>query len=265
MRRRLAAVPALGFTALLVTTPGFDLMAAAGLADLLLAALVVAVLAMAADDAELDRGGDRGATRAWLLPAILCAGMPWLKNEGWVWWGVALVTVLGRCASQWRPTPVASAIVSRMAVPYVAVALLPPVLWQLFLGLHGTERFAFFAPTPALLWANLERLPEIAAEVARHLLFQDWNLVWLAVLVTLILRGRRALQGRSIAPIAGVAVFLAAVSAAFIFSRFDPYLEHVANSIDRLIWQTVPVAVWWLAAQAADSGLVATAERDVAA
>ena len=110
------------------------------------------------------------------------------------------------------------------------------------------------------MWAHLYRLPEIAVEVVRHLLSPDWNLVWLVVVMTVILRRRRALQGGSAGPIAGVAVFLAAVSASFIFSRFDPYLEHVANSLDRLIWQALPVAVWWLAVQAAESGLVETAE-----
>jgi len=264
LKRRVAVTPALGFTALLVTTPRFDLMAAAGLADLLLAALVVTALAMAADHTDSARGGCDQA-RAWILPAILCAGMPWLKNEGWVWWGVTVVALLGRFALPRRPADGRIPAAPWPTVPFLAVAFLPPALWQLFLALRGTERFAFFAPTPARMWAHIYRLPEIALEAVRHLLSPDWNLIWLLVAITVILRRRRALQGGSAAPIAGVAVFLAAISASFMFSRFDPYVEHVANSLDRLIWQALPVAVWWLAVQAAESGLVATAEPNVSA
>ena len=124
LKRRLAATPALGFTALLVTTPGFDLMAAAGLADLLLAALVVTALAMAADHTNPAKGGC-DQVRSWLLPAILCAGMPWLKNEGWVWWGVAVVVLLGRFALPRRPADGKIPGAPRPTVPFLAVAFLP--------------------------------------------------------------------------------------------------------------------------------------------
>jgi hypothetical protein len=57
--------------------------------------------------------------------------------------------------------------------------------------------------------------------------------------------------GWLILPIAG---FLLLVSLSYVFSRFDPYLAHLNNSVERLMLQATPLLMWWLIAQCVSIG-----------
>jgi hypothetical protein len=50
--------------------------------------------------------------------------------------------------------------------------------------------------------------------------------------------------------------FLLLAGTTYVFSRFDPYLAHVNNSVERLILQATPLALWWLVGQCVALGVV---------
>ena len=126
--------------------------------------------------------------------------------------------------------------------------------WQLFLRARGTVGYAFRPLALASLADAPDRLPSLVATVGRHLLSPGWGFVWPTMVLVLLVRRRAALHAKDGLLVGAPLLFLAIVPLAFLLSRFDPWLPHVVNSIDRLTLQAFPLAVWWLAAQAVDSG-----------
>src|SRR5690606_4011846 len=100
----------------------------------------------------------------------------------------------------------------------------------------------------ATVAANLPRWPVILIEMARRLLNPYWNFIWLFAGATLLVRRGRLFQpaagvGWLILPVAG---YLFLISLTYIVSRFDPYLAHLNNSVERLLLQGLPLILWWL-------------------
>ena len=59
--------------------------------------------------------------------------------------------------------------------------------------------------------------------------------------------------GWLILPVMG---YLALISGAYLFSRFEPFLAHLNNSAERLILQAVPLVGCWLIGQSIALGWV---------
>jgi hypothetical protein len=51
-----------------------------------------------------------------------------------------------------------------------------------------------------------------------------------------------------------VGIYLFLVSFTYIFSRFDPYLAHLNNSVERLMLQAIPLVWWWVVGQSVRLG-----------
>jgi hypothetical protein len=241
VRRFASAAVAAGAVAFVAWTPLCGAFAPMGFADPVVAGLVVAALLAA----SLANESPRAAAFAGLLAGLL----PWAKNEGLVW----LVLVAGFVGVTLSKGQTGRA---RRAAAFAVPALLPVALWQLFLLFGGTVRYVFLAPTPANFVAGLARLPVLVVIVTKHLAGPGWSFVFPATLAVLIVRRRTALRGADPGLLVLPIAFLAAVSASFLLSRFDPWLPHVVNSIDRLALQAFPVVVWWLAAQGVDAGVL---------
>lgn len=245
---------ALGFTTLLATIPRLERPAHSGLADIPMAALVLlAFLFLSEWHKSLATPVQRPKL---LLLCAVCTGLlPWLKNEGWLWWSlITLAVLLTFLFSQkhryvnW-PQPLCLFLISYL-LPSCTLAF----VWPAFLQIYGTHRFTFLPLTLATFWANLFRLPEIWLDMLTRLLNPYWNFGWLFAGAILVWRGWQALLaplGWLILPIAG---FLLLVSLSYVFSRFDPYLAHLNNSVERLMLQATPLLMWWLIAQCVSIG-----------
>lgn len=216
---------ALGFTLLFAASPRVFRFAPLAMADLPLAAMV-----LLAFDALEEEGG-----RAPLAVGVCGGLLPWTKTEGWLWLGILAALLAARRGAR----------ALRLFAP---LALVIASLWPLA-RLGWPSHPYVFGRAP-----RLERTPEILLALVRCLLRPEWSFVWpLAALVALfsVRRLRAAERGLLLAP----AAFLLAASAAFLFSRFDPWDRHLANSVDRLALQSFPLAVAGLAAAGARGGL----------
>lgn len=244
VRRRAGRVAATGAAALLAATPLVEWLVPAGLAEPLVAAEALGALLLVVLAMEVDEPRPRDVFLAGLAAGFL----PWTKNEGFLWLalvGAGFASALLRCR-RLRPGRVRAL---RLASAFTLPALVPGSAWQLFLLSRGTVRYVYAAP--ARLSESLERIPEILLVAARHLASPGWGFVWPAVLAVILVRGRASLRAPDGSLVLVPLGFLALVCASFLFTRFDPWLPHVVNSVDRLAFQAFPVAVWWLAVQGA--------------
>lgn len=254
VRQLVAPQPALGFTALLATVPRLERMGHNGLADIPLATLVLLAFLLLFYDYNRYPGLNQGARIGAL---VLVAGwLPWLKNEGWLWLLlVSLVWLVGL----WRQIRFQNRSRSQAwstVIAYSVVVLVMAGAWPIFLALNGTVRFTFLPLTIATLMTNLPRIPVIAAAMLARLLNPYWNFIWLFTGLVLLLRREKSWSapvGWLVLPITG---FLLLAGATYVFSRFDPYQAHVNNSVERLILQATPLAMWWLVGQCVALGLV---------
>ncbi|GIK40994.1 MAG: hypothetical protein BroJett011_48270 [Chloroflexota bacterium] len=265
---RLLASPvaAAGFTALLATLPRLERPASSGLADIPLAGLVLlSFLFFAEWQCYLVRQNLRPTLQPsnppTLQPSILLlslstAFLPWLKNEGWLWWVGVSLSLGVALALQLKRKQLSRDEAVGYFLLYITPALAVPLLWQLFLILFGTYRFTFLPLTLATFWTNLPRLPQIGWHMLTHLLNPYWNFVWLFAGLILLSRRQPILSaplGWLILPVLG---YLGFISVSFVFSRFDPFLDHLNNSAERLILQATPLLMWWLLGQSVAKGWV---------
>jgi hypothetical protein len=171
---------------------------------------------------------------------LLAGGAAWTKKEGLP---VALLLVLAFAAGQIlrRETRPRARAWTTLVVLLGAVAL--PLPWLLFTHLVHPLGRDFLPLTPAVFVAHAGRLPHIATFfVLQMLAFTNWSLLWVALAGTLLLAARRlTLSGH------GLLVLLLGqfgiYVVAFVFSDWQPYTAHVQTSLDRLLVQTVPLAL----------------------
>ena len=97
--------------------------------------------------------------------------------------------------------------------------------------------------TPAVFVDHAGRLPHIATFFALQMLaFKNWSLLWVVLAGTLVLAARRlSPSGRSLLLL--LCGQLGIYGVAFVFSNWQPYTAHVQTSLDRLLVQTVPLAL----------------------
>ena len=249
VRRFGGETAACGAAAIVALTPLVACLVPAGLADPLVAAFVAGaflLLARLADARSLDPG-----TAA--VAGLLVGSAAFTKSEGGVWAAIA-AAAFAVCLSRASVRDGGRAHIIRSVAAFLVPAIAPVAAWQLFLRARGTVGYAFRPLALASLADAPDRLPSLVATVGRHLLSPGWGFVWPTMVLVLLVRRRAALHAKDGLLVGAPLLFLAIVPLAFLLSRFDPWLPHVVNSIDRLTLQAFPLAVWWLAAQAVDSG-----------
>ena len=191
-----------------------------------------------------------GAGALWV--AALAAGLlPWTKNEGLLLWLALLLALLCIKLTRSGDRPAGLTLGALLAAGLVINAP-----WQLFLRGHPVPNYAFVPVTWAAWQANANRLPTILRLVMSALAGARVSYAW--PLAALLLLGR-AIWPRGQAPGAArrlvwsdlwllmPAVYIALVSLGFVFSDYQPYWQHVLNSIDRLLTHVTPLVVLWLA------------------
>ena len=275
---------ALGFTTLLATAPRLERAAISGLADIPLAAFVIFTFLLMAEFngtkpdnlpphlyplPRWERGRvrgifkkkDPGHLRLTLLLGVTVGFIPWLKNEGWIWAGLATAMWLGGVVvgvQTKRYSGQSALIMSGIYLLALGMMALP---WQVFLSNQGTMRFTYLPLTPQTFWENGHRLPFIIGEMAKRLLNPYWNFIWLFTSTVFVVRGWYVIRSRPgiwsklrrlpynswlIIPVIG---YLGIIGFTYVFSRFTPYQAHLNNSVERLMLQALPLVLWWLAGQ----------------
>ena len=205
-----------------------------------------------------------------VLMGLLAGGAAWTKKEGLP---VALLLVLAFAAGEFlrRDAWLRARAWTMMWVILGAAAL--PLPWLLFTHIMHPLGRDFLPLTPAEFMAHAGRLPHIATFfVLQMLAFKNWSLLWLALAGALLLTARRLTpsgRGLLLLLLGQLGIYVVA----FVFSDWQPYTAHVQTSLDRLLVQTVPLALLLLAEavsaltarRAATTERVATPARGMAA
>jgi hypothetical protein len=179
-----------------------------------------------------------------VLMGLLAGGAAWTKKEGLP---VALLLVVAFAAGQIlrRDRGPRARTWTTLLVILGAVAL--PLPWLLFTHLVHPLGRDFLPLTPAVFVAHAGRLPHIATFfVLQMLAFTKWSLLWVALAGTLLLAARRLTpsgRGLLLLLLGQLGIYVMA----FVFSDWQPYTAHVQTSLDRLLVQTVPLALLLLA------------------
>ena len=121
--------------------------------------------------------------------------------------------------------------------------VLVPLPWLLFTHIVHPLGRDFLPLTPAMFVAHAGRLPHIATFFALQMLaFKSWSLLWVVLAGALLLVARRLTpSGRGLLLL--LLGQLGMYVVAFVFSDWQPYTAHVQTSLDRLLMQTVPLAL----------------------
>ena len=175
-----------------------------------------------------------------VLLGLLAGGAAWTKKEGLP---MALLLVLAFAAGEFlrRDRGLRARAWTLMWVILGTAAL--PLPWLLFTHIMHPLGRDFLPLTPAEFVAHAGRLPRIATFfVLQMLAFKNWSLLWVALAGALLLVARRLTpSGRGLLLL--LLGQLGIYAGAFVFSDWQPYTAHVQTSLDRLLVQTVPLAL----------------------
>src|SRR5919199_4175585 len=175
-----------------------------------------------------------------VLMGLLAGGAAWTKKEGLP---VALLLVLAFAAGEFlrRDAWLRARAWTMMWVILGAAAL--PLPWLLFTHIMHPLGRDFLPLTLAVFVAHAGRLPHIATFfVLQMLAFKNWSLLWGALAGALLLAARRLTpsgRGLLLLLLGQLSIYVVA----FVFSDWQPYTAHMQTSLDRLLVQTVPLAL----------------------
>jgi 4-amino-4-deoxy-L-arabinose transferase-like glycosyltransferase len=229
---------ALAAALLLLTMPALWNFAAQGMADLPLAAFLLAGGGLVARWLERP-----GRLRELVLGALLMALGVWVKREGLMVWlaaGLAIglwasLATLRTSRLRWRPV---------LCYLAPAIVLLP---WLADLNLHHVVDRNYVRPSLGWLVEHGDRLPVLAHALGAQLVaVTSWGVVWVLLAAALLLNPPLRSAGRAFL-LWVLAAHLVSVLLIYTFSTWIPYTDHVASSIDRLVLQVLPLALLLLA------------------
>jgi len=222
----------------LLTIPALWSFAGQGMADLPLAVFVLAGGGLVATWLERP-----GSLRQLVLGALLLAMAVWVKREGLMAWAAAGVAV-----GVWAL--MASVRARRLAWRPVAGYLAPVLVlvpWLADLALHHVVDRNYARLSLGWLVQHGHRLPVLAhALLAELTRLPNWGLAWVLVAAALVLSPPLRSSARGFL-LWVVAAHLLSLPLIYTFSTWVPYTDHVASSIDRLVFQVLPLALLLLA------------------
>jgi len=227
------ATAALG-TAILALVPALPLQAAGGDADVPVAAYAGAATLYLLLWWRKRRPADL------LLAGLLAGGAAWTKREGLPIAALVLLAVaVGEALARGKPARERAGAVAVAALGAVAV-LLP---WLLFVALTHPIGTDFMPLTPAVLLANLGRVPSIAVRfLLETFVVSNWSLLCV-VLAAVLVMGARRLSGPGRGLLLLLAAQLGVYASVYLFSGWASYTLHIQASLDRLYAQAAPLAV----------------------
>lgn len=233
IRNAAGPVLAVVFTLLLVTVPAFWTNATRAYADLPLALFLLGGGGLVASWFARGR-----LTDLILGGAMLAFGM-WVKRDGIMVWAAAATAVMVWTITSsirlhritWRPL-----------VGYLVPAIAVVPWWATVAWYHLAD--PSYAPI-GIPWLvdHADRVPILLNVLADQLLLaSSWGFVWVLVAAAVVLRPpiRSAPRGFLLW---AVVVHLLSLTMIYTFSTWDPYMNHVNSSIDRLVFQVLPLGL----------------------
>jgi hypothetical protein len=231
LRPRLGPRGALLTVAALSLVPRIVEYAGTGLADVPLAAALVA------SAAALVRWHEDGDGRA-LTAAGALLGVALLIKHDALFFGVAALIAAAAMARSWRPPMRLGAIACLIGAP-----------WYIYVRVTGVPDRDFLPLTIHNLIEHASRIGTIARLFAFNLLAaNEWSVLWYAFAALLVagLVGRRLRASLLLVPVLlPLALYVLSLS----LSAWPDYMLHVRTSLDRLILVTTPFALWFIAEQ----------------
>lgn len=231
LRPRVGPFAAVTATAVLSLVPRLAQYAGSGLADVPLAAALVA--AAAAFTSRHERGDRRG-----LLTAGALLGVALLLKRDAIPFALGGLTAAALVTRSWRAA-------LQLAIPAGLIA----APWYGYVWLTAVPDRDFLRLGVRNLVDHHSRLGEIARLFSLNLLAADeWGILWYGFL-TLLALGLIRRRMRAAALLLPVAVPLLLFVLALSLSAWPEYTLHVRTSLDRLIMVTAPFALWFCAEQ----------------
>jgi hypothetical protein len=188
------------------------------------------------------------STPTLVCSVALAALAAWTKNEGLIFLAFQLAVLLSLVLIG-RPR-----LPARQWILVAGIAALIIAPWLVLRGLYHVPSNDHSSPILATALERVGRLGVIARYTIVELAtWKRWGLLWLLFgLSTLSLFLPRVWQDapsrrRSAYLALSVLVPLGILDAAYMLSRWEPFTDHIENSLDRLIAQQVPVAQFFLA------------------
>jgi hypothetical protein len=246
-------VTALALTAVLGSLVFVWRLAAAGFAEVPLAVLVTGAAVLLVEWLE------RADRRALVLACAAAGLLGWTKMEGLVLLAVLLM-VVGAMAVADR-SPGLRARARRALVGLVAGGLLLSGGWWAFVA-AAVQSPTEYRLNLAEAAANLGRLPTIAVLQFEMLAWPAWSFLWPVAAVAAIVIGVVRLTRRGQHPNTAdaidrawllpstAALYLGAMSGAYLVTTFAPYTEQIEASGFRLALQVLPMTLLWLGRRA---------------
>ena len=169
-----------------------------------------------------------GATGPLRLASSLAALLTWGKLEGTILWIIVALLLATEAIRrrQWR------------ALPQV---LLPGAIliagWKMFLiATHCPPKILYMPVTLGNLWSNIGRVKSLALWMATETVsWSRWSVLWPALLISLLLMGKRSWRDGRLSLLIGIVVPTALYLATYIFTNWSPYMQHVESSMSRLM------------------------------
>jgi hypothetical protein len=237
VRRSAPRIVALLGTYLLTTLPLLVHHAAIEYADLPLAIYFGTATLLLLNYCEAD--DDR---YLW-LSAILAGIGAWTKNEGFA---LVLVNLLILALFYFRSKKEPLFALQHLA-GYFVIALLFKAPWSIINYVYRIPPNEFQKIHWEQIITNLYRLPVIAQYFYQKLLFYgNWNIAWFALVVVVLLAGKRLKDGRGFYSLFGIGLFLAMI--AFMYYLTENYRWLLdGTTLNRNILLIMPLVVYFIA------------------
>lgn len=177
-----------------------------------------------------------------ILGGVLLAFAIWVKREGFVIWGttaaalVAWTAVIGvkHRSLVWQP-------VCAFVGPIVVV--LP---WLITLWRFGVPEQDYVGFSATWFLHHADRVPAVIQVLfAQFLLFPTWGIVWILIGAGALLRPPRSL-GRGYL-LGALAAHILSLTIVYTFSAWTPFMDQVKSSIERVVFQVLPLGLLLLA------------------
>lgn len=231
--RVIAAPKALLLVALLSSAPFLVEMSITGYADVPLAALFGVAAAFGAEYIRQPTAQSR------YLTIILAASMILMKKEGLI-----LAVLLGAFLCAALLLTGTRQAVKEFVIRYAVGLLIIGGPWLLFALSHGYKGKDFLPITLSVFLENKSRLPRLVGYMCRLLqTFELFGYVWPVVVIFALARVSQWKRGEVIFLGLLCSAPLAIEVPLYVFSSWNPYMNHAYTSMNRLILHLLPVGV----------------------
>lgn len=236
---------AISFTLLLGVTPEFLKLTASGYAELPLSVFMLGAAAYLYFWLKEGRSSDL------MLAATLSALGMWVKREGMIFWLINLFAII-MWAIVMRGRP--GRLRARAVLTYLVPALFM-VPWYLLLAWQAVPDVDFGPIGLSAAIAHLDRLPVLAQMlIAQMASIDSWGVLWALFILAALYGSRKALSAGEAYLFGAVVGYIGVMTFLYTFSAWGGgYALHVQSSLDRIVFQVVPIAVFFIAVRSRPS------------